>query len=58
MTRRSGDLPKEGDSRLIYQSQTILKTKNLESSILLTLRIDAGDILEEEIEEESEEAEP
>ena len=61
MTRRSGDLPKEVDSRLIYQSQTILKTKNLESGILLTLRIDAGEILEEEeeeTEEETEEAEP
>ena len=47
LIRRSGDLPKEGDSRLIYQSQTILKTKNLEPSILLTLRIDASEILEE-----------
>ena len=51
LTRRSGDLPKEGDSRLTYQSQTILKTKNLESGVLPTLRIDAGEILEEETEE-------
>jgi hypothetical protein len=29
LTRRSGDLPKEGDERLLHQSQTILKPQNL-----------------------------
>ncbi|GIZ39392.1 hypothetical protein CKM354_000277800 [Cercospora kikuchii] len=29
LTRRSGDLPKEGDERLQHQSQTILKRENL-----------------------------
>lgn len=29
LTRRSGDLPKEGDERLLHQSQTVLKTQNL-----------------------------
>jgi hypothetical protein len=29
LTRRSGDLPKEGDERLTHQSQTILKRENL-----------------------------
>jgi hypothetical protein len=30
LTRRSGDLPKEGDERLRHQSQVILKPKNLQ----------------------------
>jgi hypothetical protein len=29
LTRRSGDLPKEGNERLLHQSQTILKPQNL-----------------------------
>ena len=29
LTRRSGDLPREGDERLLHQSQTILKPQNL-----------------------------
>ena len=29
LTRRSGDLPKEGDEWLLYQSQTIIKPGNL-----------------------------
>jgi hypothetical protein len=29
LTRRSGDLPKEGDECLLHQSQTILKPHNL-----------------------------
>ena len=29
LTRRSGDLPQEGDERLLNQSQTIIKTHNL-----------------------------
>ena len=29
LTRRSGDLPREGDERLLHQSQTIIKTHNL-----------------------------
>ncbi len=29
MTRRSGDLPKEGDEHLLHQSQTIFKPQNL-----------------------------
>jgi hypothetical protein len=28
LNRRSGDLPKEGDERLLHQSQTILKPHN------------------------------
>lgn len=32
LTRRSGDLPKEGDERLLHQSQTVLKTENLDIS--------------------------
>ena len=34
MTRRSGDLPKEGDERLLHQSQTMLKPHNLTVSAL------------------------
>lgn len=30
LTRRSGDLPQEGDERLLHQSQTILKRENLD----------------------------
>src|SRR5258705_4470291 len=30
LTRRSGDLPKEGDERLQHQSQVIIKTNNLQ----------------------------
>ncbi|ODM14395.1 hypothetical protein SI65_10230 [Aspergillus cristatus] len=30
LTRRSEDLPKEGDERLLHQSQTVLKKENLE----------------------------
>jgi len=30
LTRRSADLPKEGDERLLHQSQTVLKPKNLQ----------------------------
>ena len=33
LTRRSGDLPKEGDERLQHLSQTLLKPKNLDSSL-------------------------
>ena len=29
LTRRSGDLSKEEDERLLHQSQTVLKTQNL-----------------------------
>ncbi|KAH0604507.1 uncharacterized protein H6S33_006884 [Morchella sextelata] len=34
-TRRSGDLPKEGDERLTHQSQVILKQKNLDTKLSL-----------------------
>ena len=34
LTRRSGDLPKEGDERLLHQSQTVLKPHNLTVSAL------------------------
>ena len=34
MTRWSGDLPKEGDERLLHQSQTVLKPHNLTVSAL------------------------
>ena len=34
LTRRSGDLPKEGDKRLEYQFQTVLKKRNLNPEIL------------------------
>lgn len=30
LTRRSGDLPKEGDERLLHQSQTVLKKENVD----------------------------
>jgi hypothetical protein len=30
LTRRSADLPKEGDERLLHQSQTVLKKENVE----------------------------
>ena len=30
LTRRSGDLPKEGDERLLHQSQTVIKSQNLQ----------------------------
>ena len=30
LTRRSEDLPKEGDERILHQSQTVLKRNNLE----------------------------
>lgn len=33
LTRRSGDLPKEGDKRLEYQFQTVLKKRNLDPRI-------------------------
>ncbi|KAH0611537.1 uncharacterized protein H6S33_010802 [Morchella sextelata] len=35
LTRRSGDLPKEGDERLTHQSQVVLKRKNLDSKLSL-----------------------
>ena len=34
LTRQSGDLPKEGDERLLHQSQTVLKPHNLTMSAL------------------------
>ena len=34
LIRRSGDLPKEGDERLLHQSQTVLKPHNLTVSAL------------------------
>ena len=34
LTQRSGDLPKEGDERLLHQSQTVLKLHNLTVSAL------------------------
>ncbi|KAH0604494.1 uncharacterized protein H6S33_006871, partial [Morchella sextelata] len=35
LTRRSGDLPKEGDERLTHQSQVVLKRKNLDAKLSL-----------------------
>jgi hypothetical protein len=35
LTRRSGDLPKEGDKRLEYQGQILLKPKNLDPPLIL-----------------------
>jgi transposase InsO family protein len=35
LTRRSGDLPKEGDERLMHQSQVVLKRKNLNTKLSL-----------------------
>jgi hypothetical protein len=37
LTRKSGDLPKEGDERLLHQSQTILKPQNLAINANLVL---------------------
>lgn len=37
LTRRSGDLPKEGDERLKHQSQIVLKQENLEDKNKLSL---------------------
>src|SRR5919202_3561462 len=37
LTRRSGDLPKEGDKRLEYQGQILLKPKNLDPPLILNL---------------------
>jgi RNase H-like domain found in reverse transcriptase/Reverse transcriptase (RNA-dependent DNA polymerase)/Integrase zinc binding domain len=34
LTRRSGDLPQEGDRRLQHQNQTILKAKNLDTRVI------------------------
>ena len=34
LIKRSGDLPKEGDERLLHQSQTVLKPHNLTVSAL------------------------
>ena len=34
LTRRSEDLPKEGDERLLHQSQTILKRQNMDNLII------------------------
>jgi hypothetical protein len=48
LTRRSGDLSKEGDERLLHQSQTILKSQNL--------AINANSILDDN--EESDEDNP
>ena len=33
LTRRSEDLPQEGDERLLHQSQTVLKTENLANEV-------------------------
>jgi hypothetical protein len=38
LTRRSEDLPKEGDERLLHQSQTILKKGNLDPAIRKEVR--------------------
>lgn len=35
LTKRSGDLSKEGDERLLHQSQVVLKRKNLDSKVRL-----------------------
>ncbi|KAH0613238.1 uncharacterized protein H6S33_009618 [Morchella sextelata] len=35
LTRRSGDLPKEGDERLTHQSQVVLKRRNLDGKLSL-----------------------
>lgn len=41
LTRRSEDLPKEGDERLRHQSQTILKRKNLDPKVQGLVKLDA-----------------
>lgn len=33
LTRRSGDLPKEGDERLLHQSRVVLKSQNLDLGV-------------------------
>src|SRR6266566_3003228 len=47
LTRRSGDLPKEGDERLLHQSQTILKTKNLQLSADAGSKVGIKELFEE-----------
>ena len=42
LTRRSGDLPKEGDERLLHQSQTVLKPHNL---MVLALNISDNELV-------------
>src|ERR1035437_10120762 len=39
LTRRSGDLPREGDSRLQHQNQTLLKPWNLDPGMTPPLQI-------------------
>jgi hypothetical protein len=39
LTRRSEDLPKEGDERLLHQSQTVLKRENFETATLEPARV-------------------
>ncbi|KAK9652865.1 hypothetical protein HCH54_010281 [Aspergillus fumigatus] len=40
LTRRSEDLPKEGDERLQHQSQTILKKENLDPEIQKSVKLE------------------
>jgi hypothetical protein len=52
LTRRSEDLPKEGDERLLHQSQTVLKRENLDlqetpQKSLLTLGSSCGSLPQE-----------
>lgn len=42
LTRRSGDLPKEGDERLQQQQQVVLKSENLASELRTTPRLEAA----------------
>lgn len=51
MTRRAGDLPREGDERLAHQIQTILIPKNLEIHALTqaTVTLEQNSSLETQI---------
>jgi hypothetical protein len=51
LTRRSGDLPKEGDERLIHQEQTVLKPYNLDIDSLFLAPIETQKIQDEPTEE-------
>jgi hypothetical protein len=51
LTRRSGDLPQEGDERLSHQEQTVLKPHNLNINPLLLALIEIQRPAEEATEE-------
>jgi hypothetical protein len=50
LTRRSGDLPKAGGKRLLYQSQIILKTENIKNLPKTKPSIYANEIIKTQLE--------